>query len=225
MDTFARALAWNFSVDWDGIKDNYRLIVFNKPYYYEVILTDIDGEKYEAPMRSFYISRDVIVKEKRIFALAKFNKVAPLHQFYVEQLDQIKDMMKLDRRIKVRFYGHTDIIGTEKRNKTLSTNRAIELAAWLASNIDIDYSLIDSVKEQLKSRIDTPYSTDHPGYAERFKFGKGASSPLIAKNLEYGTNSAPQGRTLDRRVDIEVYRMGHFEKPELSLGWNTQRSS
>ncbi|MBN1350399.1 PorV/PorQ family protein [candidate division KSB1 bacterium] len=220
IDTFAQSNNWNLAIEWDGIKDNQRLIAFNKTYYFSCKLIDENGKVFEAPMQQFTITRDVIVKEKRIFALAKFNKVAPLHQFYIEQLDQVEDMMKLDDRIKVRFYGHTDMIGTEERNQVLSTERAMELAGWLAKIIDFDYSLTDSLKEQLKSRIDTPFSEDCPNYDQRFTFGKGAASPLVAKNIEYGSNTAPQGRTLDRRVDIEVYRMGGFEKPNLIIEKN-----
>lgn len=220
VDTLSREESLNFALIWDGIKDNDQLLAFNKSYYYSAFVVDETGKQYLAPLRKFYVARDVIVKQKRIFALAKFNRVAPLHQFYLEQLDQVETMMIMEPRIRIRFYGHTDIIGTEERNDELSTDRAVELAGWLAKIIEFDYRLTDSLKQQLKSRIDTPFSKDHPDFEQKFAFGKGEHEPLIARNIEYGINKAPQGRTLDRRVDIEVYRMGDFQKPELVIEKN-----
>lgn len=210
----------NINYNWDGIKDNGIMAAFNKPYFYWTSVIDCTGKKYEASMRKFFISRDVIVKEKRIFALAQFNKVAPLHQFYLEQLDQVEDMMKKNPRIRVRFFGHTDIIGTEERNNELSSDRAMELANWLAKLIDIDYSLKDSLKKELKSRIDNPLVIQPESVEQRFFFGKGEHFPLIAKNTVYGNNDSPQGRTLNRRVDIEIYRKGDLKKPPLTIKKN-----
>jgi len=220
LDTLSQEQDIQFNIDWEGIKDNNLMIAFNKSYFYWVSVTDCNGRKYEAQMQNFFISREVIVKEKRIFALAKFNKVAPLHQFYLEQLDEIEDMMKKDRRIRVRFYGHTDIIGTEERNNELSTDRAMELANWLAKIIDFDYSLTDNQKQQLKNRIDNPLVTNEETKQQKTLFGKGEHYPLTAKNITYGDNYSPQGRTLNRRVDIEIYRMSEFEKPPLAIEKN-----
>lgn len=210
----------NFTLLWDGIKDNRQMIAFNKSYHLVVQIVDANGKNYHAPSLQFYVGRDIIVKEKRIFALAKFNKVDPLHQFYIEQLDQVEDNMTRDNRLRIRFYGHTDVIGTQERNNILSAERALELSSWLAKIIDIDYRLTDSLKAEIKSRIDNPISPADPKIAHKFNFGKGESSPLIAKNIEYGNNQAPQGRTLNRRVDIEIYRMGVTQKPPLVVEKN-----
>ncbi len=210
----------DFTLLWDGIKDNNQMIAFNKSYHLDVQIVAANGKNYLAPGRQFFVGRDIIVKEKRIFALAKFNKVDPLHQFYIEQLDQVEDNMKRDGRLRIRFYGHTDVIGTEERNNILSAERALELSSWLAKIIDIDYRLTDSLKAKIKSRIDNPISPTDPNIASKFKFGKGETAPLIAKNIEYGNNQAPQGRTLNRRVDIEIYRMDITQKPALFVEKN-----
>ncbi|OQX95499.1 hypothetical protein B6I21_05095, partial [candidate division KSB1 bacterium 4572_119] len=210
----------NFDIEWDGIKDNGMMIAFNKSFFYWTTLIDKNGKRYESPMKQFYIERDIIVKEKRIFALAKFNKVAPLHEFYLEQLDQVEAMMKKDPRIRVRFYGHTDVIGTEERNNDLSSERAMELANWLAKIIDFDYSLTDSLKEKLKLRIDNPLVKTDEEKQKVYSFGKGENYPLVAKNIVYGDNDSPQGRTLNRRVDIEIYRKETYEKPPLQIEKN-----
>jgi outer membrane protein OmpA-like peptidoglycan-associated protein len=220
VDTIPEDKTMKFTLEWAGIKDNGQMIAFNKTFYFTAFAVDTAGKLYDIPMQDFYVGREVIVKEKRIFALAKFNKVAPLHQFYLEQLDQVEDMMKKDRMIKIRFYGHTDVIGTEERNNILSTDRAMELSSWLAKIIDFDYRLTDSLKTELKSRIDNPFSATSPDIDQKFRFGKGETSPLIAKNIEYGNNNIPQGRTLNRRVDIEIYRMGEIKKPELVVEKN-----
>lgn len=220
MDTLPVNKLADFTLWWDGIKDNQQMIAFNKSYHLFVQLMDANGRRYFAPSRQFFVGRDVIVKEKRIFALAKFNKVDPLHQFYIEQLDQVEDNMKRDHRLRIRFYGHTDVIGTQERNNILSAERALELSSWLAKIIDFDYRLTDSLKAEMKSRIDNPTSPADPNIAAKFKFGKGETSPLIAKNIEYGNNQAPQGRTLNRRVDIEIYRMGGAHKPPLIVHKN-----
>jgi len=220
VDTIPEDKTMKFTLEWAGIKDNGQMIAFNKTFYFTAFAVDTAGKLYDIPMQDFYVGREVIVKEKRIFALAKFNKVAPLHQFYLEQLDQVEDMMKKDRMIKIRFYGHTDVIGTEERNNILSADRAMELSSWLAKIIDFDYRLTDSLKTELKCRIDNPFSATSPDIDQKFRFGKGETSPLIAKNIEYGNNNTPQGRTLNRRVDIEIYRMGEITKPVLVVEKN-----
>jgi len=220
VDTIREDEMMNFALEWDGIKDNGQMIPFNKAFHFMAFVEDTGGIHYAIPIQDFYVGRDVIVKEKRIFALAKFNKVAPLHEFYLEQLDQVEDMMKSDNMVRIRFYGHTDMIGTEERNNELSADRATELSNWLARIIDVDLRLTDSLKAELKSRIDNPISTHSPDYGQKIKFGKGETSPLVAKNIQYGNNFAPQGRTLNRRVDIEIYRMGKAEKPALAIEKN-----
>ncbi len=209
-----------FTLDWDGIKDNGQMIAFNKTFYFTAFVVDTAGNELKMPFQDFYVGRNVIVKEKRIFALAKFNKVAPLHQFYLKQLDQVEDMMKKDNLLRIRFYGHTDVIGTEERNNILSADRAMELSSWLAKITDFDYQLADSTKMQLKSRIDNPFAVDSSNIGQKFMFGKGESAPLIAKNIKYGNNNTPQGRTLNRRVDIEIYRMDELKKPHLVIEKN-----
>lgn len=210
----------SFILDWNGIKDTDQLITFNKRYSYQVVATDSLDNEFYLPQRSFFLARAVIVKEKRIFALAQFNQVAPLHQFYLEQLEQVEDMMKRDDQIRVRFFGHTDSIGTEERNDALSADRAAELAGWLARSIDYDYSLNDAQKKILKTRIDNPLEPTSAFWAQRFQFGKGEHFPLVARDVAYGSNSSPQGRTLNRRVDIEIYRIEEYRKPGLKVARN-----
>lgn len=220
VDDLGRQTNLHFNLDWNGIKDTDQLIPFNKPYFYQVLVTDSLDNEFFLPQQSFYLARDVIVKEKRIFALAQFNQVAPLHQFYLEQLEQVEDMMKRDDRIRVRFFGHTDSIGTKERNDALSADRAGELASWLARSIDYDYGLNDAQKKILKTRIDNPLDPNSTHWAQRFQFGKGEHFPLVARDVAYGSNSSPQGRTLNRRVDIEIYRIEACHKPRLPLARN-----
>ena len=73
--------------------------------------------------------------------------------------------------------GHTDSIGTDKRNLALSLERCESIQQWLILN-----SILDKNNMQV-----------HP-------FGK--SKPVA-------TNSTPQGRALNRRVEMIVFR-----KPE-----------
>ncbi len=73
---------------------------------------------------------------------------------------------------------------------------------------------------QLKSRIDNPFSVNSPNIGQKTMFGKGETVPLIARNIEYGNNNTPQGRTLNRRVDIEIYRTEEIKKPPLVVEKN-----
>ena len=86
--------------------------------------------------------------------------------------------------LKIEVVGHTDAIGTVWYNKRLSVKRAKSVVNYLV-NKGID-------KKRLKTK------------------GTGKSDHIAINNFPDGSD-CPEGRTFNRRTDMQV--LGSFEKP------------
>jgi outer membrane protein OmpA-like peptidoglycan-associated protein len=180
------------------------LIAFNRAYSFHVVVTDSAGYTYTSAPARFYLEKRTDVIEKRIFALAEFDKATPLHQFYLKYLEDIEAAMRDNPKISVRLVGHTDAIGFADYNAWLSARRAAELARSLDSLMVNDIQVpIDRVSD-LRSRIETPLRFAKIDTAIWQQYGAGEHQPMTFGGHVFGDNSRPQGRLLNRRVEIEL---------------------
>lgn len=194
-------ITWNCRI---GTGEGNPLAAFNRDYSFHVALTDTAGQTYVSAPRQFHLAKSARVIERRIFALAEFDKATPLHEFYLKYLEDVADTLRLHPHLRVRLTGHTDAIGKADYNAWLSARRAAELAKSLREIVRHDVRIDKNKMESLLSRIETPAEFDKQDAASWRKYGAGEHAPLAASGRIFGDNSRPQGRLLNRRIEIEL---------------------
>jgi VWFA-related protein len=182
---------------WNGRDDRNELVELDKQYFYKIVVGGIIGPETATRLDSFYLKRMETIKEDRIFALAEFDTTEPIFDFYWKRLSYVVDTLLAHPDLRVRFEGHTCIIGDSAYNVNLSCLRAY----------DLHNAFIDTIKNRipcdiyydLKDRVDKP------------KFF-GATRPFTVAlpccdkgKLVLGNNHIPQGRNLNRRIEIIIY--------------------
>lgn len=192
---------WNCQRISDGSNS---LVAFNRDYFYNFIFTDTSGVEYKSDFSKFNLAKKTDIIQKRIFALAEFGEARPLHKFYLKYLDEIEEAMKTNPDFSVRMIGHTDKIGQEKFNSWLSARRAAALANSLDSLILNDIEIHEEQLESIRSHIETPLEFAREDSSIWQKYGAGENVPLQFSGYTFGDNSRPQGRLLNRRVEIEL---------------------
>ncbi|MBA7534948.1 Peptidoglycan-associated lipoprotein [subsurface metagenome] len=100
------------------------------------------------------------------------------------RLEELFEIISGNPGLKIEIVGHTDAIGAVWYNKRLSVKRANSVVNYLI-NKGVD-------KERLKTK------------------GVGESDYIAINNFPDG-NDCPEGRTFNRRADMQV--LGSFEKP------------
>jgi hypothetical protein len=208
-------LTWNCRRRTD--KDNL-LVAFNRDYSFHVVLTDTSGHTYTSAPRHFHLAKSAEIIERRIFALAEFDKATPLHEFYLKYLEEVESTLREDPRVHVRLVGHTDAIGKADYNAWLSARRAAELAKSLGDLVRKDVRIDKNQMQEMLSRIETPFEFAKTDTATWQKYGAGEHVALAANGRVFGDNSRPQGRLLNRRIEIELIdRIARRGKPALPI--------
>jgi len=95
-----------------------------------------------------------------------------------ESLKKVAEVIKAYKSAKVVISGHTDSIGPEEYNQTLSERRAESVKNWLSENSGINPEIVETV-------------------------GYGESKP-VALNTNTDGSDNPAGRQENRRVEILV---------------------
>jgi outer membrane protein OmpA-like peptidoglycan-associated protein len=180
------------------------LAAFNRDYSFHVVVRDTAGYTYTSDPVGFHLKKTTNVIERRIFALAAFDKATPLHQFYLKYLEDIEAAMRDNSQVSVRLVGHTDAIGFTDYNAWLSARRAAELARSLDSIMVNDIQVRPDQLANLRGRIETPLHFVKADTSRWKAYGAGENSPLRFGGYEFGDNARPQGRLLNRRVEIEL---------------------
>jgi outer membrane protein OmpA-like peptidoglycan-associated protein len=95
-----------------------------------------------------------------------------------ESLKKVAEVIKAYKSAKVVISGHTDSIGPEEYNQTLSERRAESVKNWLSENGGINPEIVETV-------------------------GYGESKPVALNTNKDGSDN-PAGRQENRRVEILV---------------------
>ena len=78
-----------------------------------------DAEKKDVPLQPIKVGERIILKNI-FFETAKFN-LKPSSKI---ELNKLSEFMKKNENIEIEISGHTDDVGNDAANKTLSLNRA-----------------------------------------------------------------------------------------------------
>lgn len=106
-------------------------------YYYlddfSIELIDNRIQKSEA-LQSYSIDENQVLENDKVYTLKNvlfdFDK-HNLLESSVNELDQLYNYLDRNKRLQIEIYGHTDDVGTKKRNDELSILRAKEVALYL----------------------------------------------------------------------------------------------
>jgi len=95
-----------------------------------------------------------------------------------ESLKKVAEIIETYKSTKVVISGHTDSIGQEEYNQTLSEKRAQSVKNWLSENSEINSEIMETI-------------------------GYGESKPVTPNSNSDGSDN-PQGRQRNRRVEILI---------------------
>ncbi|MFQ6077716.1 MAG: VWA domain-containing protein [Thermodesulfobacteriota bacterium] len=186
----------NRRINWNGIDREDNLVDSNCTYYYRLRVKDRSGQNFETMLDSFYLKQEATIIEDHIFALAIFDDITPTYPFYWERLTAVAERLQANwPDLRVRFEGHTCVIGDSLYNIELSYRRAEDLTQRLLHLLKTKFP---RNFESLKDLVDNPKCC-------------GFNEPLTIRIPEYGEvlygdNDGAQGRNLNRRIEIILYK-------------------
>lgn len=201
---------------WNWRDDNGNLIDPRETYRVKLETKDPIGY-----IQSF-LSREVRLKvsgrerirESSIIVQFAFDEVTPTSIYLESRLEsmakEIVETAKSEKtRLTVKLLGHTDPIGTDRRNMILSQKRAekeemhLRKYLWHELGIQSDVELDSWLARNRVSFIGEGLADKEPYEIERYRDGK-------FEKVLIGNNAFPEGRSVNRRVVIEVELVRDF---------------
>ena len=197
-------------LSWDWRDDAGQMLDFDKRYYIKMDIRDKLGELFVSTSDTMAI--EVTKSEKRIETLVivefVFNEYVPQSKFLESRVQYvarrfIRRAEKKYTNLEALISGHTDIIGAEYANRQLSRQRAereldnlrryMMYLLGLNTQGELDHWLADhNIKLKAKG-----FWEKNPYTITRWVDGKLEHSLL-------GNNELPEGRTINRRVLLEL---------------------
>ncbi|MFP4459156.1 MAG: OmpA family protein [Candidatus Zixiibacteriota bacterium] len=203
-------------LSWDWRDNSGELLDFDKKYFTKLEVVDKLGE--EVTTTSDTMAIQVTKEAKRIESLVivefLFDEDVPSSKFLASRVEYVADRLikrasKGYTRVNAVVTGHTDSIGAEYANIALSKQRAqreyINLRRYMMYLLDIDsQDRLDTWLE--KNNVELSYK----GYGETDPYEIIRWAPDgTREKARIGDNSTPEGRTVNRRVllDMESQRI------------------
>ncbi len=200
-------------VVWDWRDDNGNLIDPRGTYRIVLEVTDEMGRKYKFTSEPIW----VIVEEwehrfeSSIVVQFTFDEAVSTSKYLESRLEEfareIIDKTQIpDNVVKVQLTGHTDIIGTPSHNLKLSRLRAEKELKYLRYllkfllSLETDTQLDQWMKEHNLTLKAVGMGESQPYYIERYRNGK-------FEKVLVGDNRLPEGRSVNRRVVIDIDEM------------------
>jgi len=204
---------------WDWRDEAGQMLDFDRKYFCKLDLWDRLGEKVTA--RSDTMAIEVVKSAKKIETLIivefLFNEDTPQSKFLESRIEYVaKRFIARAKKMPTKLYayvkGYTDVIGAEYANRALSqvrANRELEnLKRYLMYLLDIsspaelnEWLVAHNVElKALGLWENEPYTI------VRYDKGK-------AERVLLGDNNRPEGRTINRRVILELRSEKTIEAP------------
>ncbi len=200
-------------VVWDWRDDNGNLIDPRGTYRVVLEITDQMGRKYNFLSDPIWVIVEEWEKrfESSIVVQFTFDEAVSTSKYLESRLEEfareIIDKTQIpDNVVKVQLTGHTDIIGTQVYNLKLSQLRAEKELKYLRNlmkfllNLETDFELDQWMKENNLTLTAVGKGESEPYYIERYRNGK-------FEKVLVGDNNLPEGRSVNRRVVIDVSEM------------------
>lgn len=196
-------LIWNWK---DG---NGNLVDPRKTYSVELITVDIaDGiSRFSSEEMNVIVTGVERRKESTIIVQFAFDEITSTSRYLESRIESMARYVKEtaaggEKELIVRIVGHTDPIGTDRRNMILSQERAakeernfrryLRYMAGVKTDAELDRWL-----SQNNTTLIRQGTADTQAYeVERYRDGK-------FEKVLLGNNSLPEGRSINRRVVIQ----------------------
>ncbi len=194
---------------WDWKDKNGNLVDPRKSYHIE--LTTIDAG--EGLSRFVSDEMEIVVtgverrKESSIIVQFAFDEITSTSRYLESRIESMARRVKesaLDptKELVVRIVGHTDPIGTDRRNLVLSQERAskeegnfrryLRYIAGARNDVELEKWLRENNVTLIKQGV----ADDNPYEIERYRDGK-------FEKVLLGNNTFPEGRSVNRRVVVQ----------------------
>jgi len=197
-------------LSWDWRDDAGQMLDFDKKYYIKMDIRDKLGEMFVSTSDTMAI--EVTKSEKRVETLVIvefiFNEYVPQSKFLESRVEYVarRFIRRAERKytnLEALISGHTDIIGAEYANRQLSRQRAereldnlrryMIYLLGLNTQGELDRWLADhNIKLRAKG-----FWEKNPYTITRWVDGK-------IEHVLLGNNELPEGRTINRRVLLEL---------------------
>ena len=195
---------WNWEYEGD-------FLVLPDERYYCVLRVVSSGR--EKKFRSKPLRAEVSLRRREIESIILveyiFNEIVPSSSFLESREEDVVRRLEAFKgdRLRVVIAGHTDRIGTEEYNITLSRRRAEREVERIKALLKDKWG--DDFEQKLKEKNIT---IEPVGYGYSRPYSVEILTPDGIKELLVGDNETPYGRTANRRVVAEFYYQRTFEK-------------
>jgi len=204
---------------WDWRDKNGNLVDPRETYHVELIAEDLAGGTSRLSSKDMRIKIKGIEKrrESSIIVQFAFDDITATSRYLESRLEMLAGRIKSEaenphtKSVAVKIFGHTDPIGTNRRNVVLSQERAAR------EETNIRRYLRCIVGATMDSELDR-WLADHnvtlvaqgvahtdPYEVERYRDGK-------FEKVLIGNNTFPEGRAVNRRVIIQMESIRQYEK-------------
>ncbi len=197
-------------VFWDWRDENGNLVDPRKVYRVRLSATDPVGETSnnyspEIRIRVAGIERRM---ESTIIVQFAFDEVNSTSKYLESRIESMAKKVeslggKSGFRLNIKIIGHTDPIGTDRRNKILSEQRAEQeetaIRRYLRRfvGVDTDSELERWLSEHNITLVRQGMADKDPYEVERYRAGR-------FERILLGNNAFPEGRAANRRVIIQI---------------------
>ncbi|MBN2542735.1 OmpA family protein [bacterium] len=195
---------------WDWRDESGHLLDFDDKYLCKLDITDKLGERFitTSDTMSIEVTKRASRVEKLIIVEFVFNEQKPQSNFLESRVEYVaKHLIKRAEKTHTTLYGlvsgHTDSIGAEYANRLLSQERAERelknLKRYLIYLLDLnDQQGLDKWLDQNNVQLYAKgFWETRPYVITMYRNGK-------IEKYEIGDNSTPVGRTINRRVLLEL---------------------
>jgi len=195
---------------WDWRDNNGNLVDPRKTYRVELSLKDPADRIWKSLSQEIVIeiANKEIRRESTIIVQFAFDEVTSTSKFLESRIESMAQKIialagKPDVKVAVKILGHTDPIGTDRRNAILSQERAREeesaIRRFLRKNLGLanDTALERWLADNQITLVCQGLADAQPYEVERYRGGK-------FERVLLGNNAFPEGRAANRRVIIQI---------------------
>ncbi len=196
---------------WDWTDERGELVDIRQKYLSRLTGYDKSGRFFEVFSKDtlrIHITEKMRLKSRLLIVQFVYDRDQAQSIYLEDRLEYISrnliELIHSDKEsLLVTIEGHTDTLGTTRRNEELSLERATEeyenIRQYLRQLLEIDSDELDRRLSENDSQVNYKGFGPHRPYSISYVDGEKIDVKLL------GDNNLPEGRTINRRVVIELY--------------------
>ncbi len=195
---------------WDWCDRNGNLVDPRKTYHIDLITTDIAKgiSRFSSEEMDIVVTGVERRNESSIIVQFAFDEVTSTSKYLESRLESMARRVKNEaddpkNSLTVKIIGHTDPIGSDRRNIILSQDRALKeecnIRRYLryVAGVNTDAELDSWLAAHNATLVRQGLADSEPYEVERYRDGK-------FEKILLGNNAFPEGRAVNRRVIIQI---------------------